>query len=407
MKGGRVVSSGLEKRLREWQRELSTVQLYDTAPLGTVSWIVAEPLRLPGELMTALDRMGGDIRRWLLACSSLLKQRAVRRRVEGTLTEVERRAVARMANATGFPMLVRPDLVVDESGEPRIAEIDLQPAHAGVLQKMQEIQGVPAGQTIAGLWAGMFPGPVVLSVPQWKPYCSDQRYFAERVRALGGALEFMPVEEWGRLSSFNGAVFKNCCTLELLKDDYPALVPERAELYPELLLDWKGWLAMPGEIQGLGKMRLARSIPESHLLPLHPALHAERRRALVDALLAEKKRWIIKPVGSWGGYGFADGRTLSRDRWNQILLGLSPGGPKTMLLQRKIESKRYAVPGLTPEGKVVELDKLRIRLGPYYVMTPEESRLAGVMVTLRQSTKVHTQTDAMHMMGIGEKEGGD
>jgi hypothetical protein len=396
---------GIEKRLRAWQKGLAAVRLHDTAPEGRVSWIVAEPLELPGGLMAELERMGDDLRRWLVACSALLKERGVRKRVEETLSEVERRAVGRMAKATGFPMLVRPDLVVDEAGEPWIAEVDLQPAHAGVLQKMQELAGVPAERTIAGIWAETFQGPMVLSVPGWKPYCSEQHYFAERVRALGGGLEFMPVEEWGRLAGFEGVVFKNCCTLELLKDDYPPVIPERAEMYPELLLDWKGWLALIREIQGLSKMRLARRVPESYLLPMHLKLYGERRRGLVDAPLSEKKKWIIKPVGSWGGYGFVEGATLSRDRWNAYLLGLMPGGAKSMVLQKRIESRRYAVTGLTPDGRVVEMERLRMRLGPYYVMTRERSRLAGVMVTLRRATKVHTQSDAMHMMGVPERGG--
>ena len=393
---------GTHQRLREWQRELAAVRLHDIGPEGAVSWIVAEPLLLAPSLIADLVRMGEDIRKFLLMCSDLLREPAVRQRVEGSLSPTELASVSRWACATGFPMLMRPDLVLDDAGKPHIAEIDLQPAHAGVLQRMQEISGQTP--TIASIWAETFSGPTVVSVPQWKPFCSEQRYFAERVRAAGGDLEFVPVEEWGRLEHFEGRLFKNCCTLDLLRPDYPAFLPPRAILCPELLLDWKGWMALAGEIGGLAKSGAARWIPESLLLPLHPRLYAQRRRDMLDLSRAEKDQWVIKPLGSWGGRGFAIGETYSRDEWNSALLGLGPEDARNFLLQRKVESRRFSVTGLTPDGDVVQLDRLKMRLGPYYVMTPERSRLAGILVTLRHSTKVHTSRDAVHVLALPGEE---
>lgn len=390
----------MHKQLRMWQRELAAVKLHDTVKNGEVSWIVAEPLKLPPALMDDLTRMGEDIRNFLRICGRLMREPAVRQRIVGTLSPVERESVSRWPGEAAFPMLVRPDLVVNGEGRPHIAEIDLQPAHAGVLQRMQEIAGQTP--TIASIWVEMFKGPTVVSVPQWKPFCSEQRYFAERVRAAGGDLEFVPVEDWHRLEEFDGRLFKNCCTLDLLRSDYPAFLPPRAVYCPELLLDWKGWMALVGEIEGLSRTGAARWIPESFLLPLHPGIHARQRKDMLDLPLSEKVKWVVKPLGSWGGRGFAAGETLSRDEWNRSLLGLHPGGAKNLLLQRKVESGRFTVTGLSPDGEVVSLDRLKMRLGPYYVMTPERSRLAGVLVTLRHSTKVHTARDAVHVLGLPE-----
>lgn len=392
----------MERSLREWQRALAEVRLHDPTPAGQVSWIVGEPFRLSPDLVRDLVAMGEDIRRFLGSCSRLLREAPVRKRVEEALSPAERESVRRFGGATRFPMLVRPDLVVDRDGRPHIAEIDLQPAHAGVLQRMQEIAGEP--RPIATVWAETFPGKTVISVPRWKPFCSEHAYFAGRVRAAGGDLTFLPVEEWNRLGDFDGVLFKNCCTLDLLRADYPEVVPPRAVLCPELLLDWKGWLALAHEVGALSRMSILRWIPESYLLPLHPKHHAQRRRSMIDLTREARAQWVIKPLGSWGGRGFAEAGHLNREQWNGAILGIGREAAAGLLLQRKVDSRRHECAGMTPAGEVVRLSGLRMRLGPYYVMTPERSRLAGVMVTLRRSIKVHTATDAVHVMGMLTEE---
>ncbi len=263
---------------------------------------------------------------------------------------------------------------------------------------MQEVHG--QSPTIADVWTEMIQEPVVLSIPEWKLFCPEQQYFAGRVRAAGGRMDFLTIENWNRLNGYSGVLFKNCCTLDLLNEAYPPSIPPQAVLSPPLLLDWKGWLALAGENGRLQKKKLIRWIPESYLLPLHPEHHAEKRRAWLDLTRKEKARWIIKPLGSWGGRGFYEGENLSRDKWNQLLLGLSRTSNGHLLLQRKVTSRPYTATGVTPNGEFVTLKDLRIRLCPYYVMTRKQSRLAGVMVTLRNSIKVHTCQDAVYTIGI-------
>lgn len=345
-----------------------------------------------------LDLMGESLRHFFLQCEALLDDRSVRRQVEETLTPAERAGLARFPPQTTFPMLMRPDLIVDAENRLHIAEVDIQPAHAGMLQRMQEIHAQKP--TIAEIWAEMIREPVVLSIPKWKRFCAEQQYFANRVQGAGGQMDFLTIEDWNRLNGYSGILFKNCCTLDLLNETYPPFIPSQATLCPPLLLDWKGWLALASDHGRLRRKKLTCWIPESYLLPLHPEHHAEKRRAWLDLRHKEKAKWIIKPVGSWGGRGFHEGEQLSRERWNQFLLGLPPADAVHLLLQRKVISRRYTASGMTPDGKFVTLENLRVRLSPYYVMTRERSRLAGMMVTLLNSIKVHTCQDAVYTLGV-------
>ena len=384
--------------LREIQGALAAAPLHPAVAQGAVPWIVAEPFHLDGELWRALERIGEELRRFLGGCLALLREPAVAQRLRGTLSDAERAGVARLGETSCFPLLVRPDLVLDLDGNLFVTEIDLHPAHAGVLQRMQEVFG--QGPTVAEVWATHVGEPAVVSVPGWKPFCGEQGYFAERVRAHGGRLDFVPIEDWQGLAAYGGVLFKNCCTIDLLSASYPAFVPPKAVLCPPVLLDWKGWLALPGEIAGLAGYAAARRLPEAHLLPLDPRRERETRRELLDLPRREKGRWIVKPLTSWGGRGFREGEHLSADEWNRLVLGLSPAGPRHLLLQRKIESRRFSAAGLTEEGEAVELEDLRIRLGPYYVMGCGRSHLAGALVTLRRSDKVRGARDAIYTLGL-------
>jgi hypothetical protein len=388
----------LRERLKEYQRKLNQVELFPATKEGNVPWIVSEPFEMSKKSLDEIVQIGQEIREFLSACWKTSKNEGIRKEFFESLSDEERKGVRRFKGASGFPRLVRPDLVIDDNGKFWITEIDLVPAFAGVLQRMQEIYRQKP--TIAESWVKIVSDDMVLSIPEFKSFMPEQKYFALRVRENGGQMEFVAIEEWDRIIDYTGIIFKNCCTISLLNEHYPPCVPIKATFYPPLILDWKGWMALAHRDETLKRLRLSRRIPETYLIPLRAQKETMERRKFLDLSKKERGEWIVKPIVSWGSHGFKEGRCYNLNEWNKAVIGLSEHVSRGMILQRKIISARYEKVGLTTSGDLVTLKNLNIRVSPYYLFWKRESTLAGILVTLRQSIKVHGAQDAIFTIAV-------
>ena len=378
--------------LEEYQNELSTPLLYSSPKAGAkIPWIVSEPFQFSLQQWDELEKIGVELSGFFAKCLKQIKNRAIMEKFKNSFPENDRAGVERMEKSRQrFPIVARPDLIIDEHGKFQLIEAELQIGGLGILQRMQEVYGQQP--TIAEVWTETIGDDFILSIPEWKPFVSEQRYFAEKVGA-----RFVPIEKWNTLSEYQGLIYRNCCTLNLLTKDYPAFIPDKAEITPSLFLDWKGWMSMAHSLPALEKMPLTRRIPESHLLPLESL---EKRKELLDLSKKQRKEWVLKPVHSWGSKDFYQGEQLNANRWNQMVLGLPDRSiSQGMLLQKRVNSALYKKVGLTPDGKLLELDKLRIRVNPFYLFWHGASILTGVAVTLRKSVKVHGATDSVMTIG--------
>jgi len=365
-------------------------------------WIVSEAFQLGPSVVDELNIIGEEAMAFLYKCSKLIGNEHTRNELTSSLPEENRKGLERLEKLakTGMPILVRPDLIVDQSGKLWVTEIDLNPAGPGILQKMQEIYQ-PHLPTIAQIWAEMVDQPIVLSIPEYKLHHPEHNYFAERVNQFAEKemIRSVPIEKWNQLENYEGIIFKSCCTMSLMTMDYPPFIPNKAVIAPMDILDWKGWLALASKEDALQKQRLSKRVPETYLLPLKPGnktYETCKRKELLDISSKERGKWVIKPVHSWGAKGFKTGNELNLDEWNGQILGLqNKDASQGMLLQKKVDSARYKVDGLTPEGEIVSLDGLRIRLSPFYIMWKGQIKLAGSLITLRKSNKVHGASDAV------------
>jgi hypothetical protein len=301
----------LEKRLKKYQEEFARANVFESSKKekGPVPWIISEPFEMSKERLEEIVKIGQEVREFLSACWKTSKNGGIRKEFFESLSDEEREGVRRFKGASVFPMLVRPDLVIDEIGKFWIIEIDLVPAHAGVLQHMQEIYG--QSPTIAEQWAQCVPEEIVISIPGWKMFVQEQKYFVQRIREKGGNVRFISIEEWDKISDYKGILFKNCCTISLLNKNYPPSIPKNAVLCPPLILDWKGWMALAHQTDILKRLRLSQRIPETYLLPLKPRKDSDKRRQLLDLSKKERRKWILKPVTAWGGIGFKEGKNLN------------------------------------------------------------------------------------------------
>jgi len=393
-----------KESLIRYQKELGQIQLHPSEKGERVPWIVSEPFEIGREQLEEIEQIGNEIREFLLRCWRMSRKEAIKREFYGSLSERQKKGMERIGNSDVFPILVRPDLIIDDKGKFWINEIDLAPAHAGVLQRMQEVYG--QRPTIADLWAELITEEIVLSIPKWKSFVREQWYFAQRVQEKGGRMRFVEIEEWDKISEYKGVLFKNCCTLDLLSEEYPPYVPPNAILCPPLVLDWKGWMAFAHREEALRRLPVTERIPETYLLPLKLRKESEKRKELIDLSRKEREGWILKPVASWGGYGFKEGRNLNMSEWNQTILGLPGTLLQGIILQKRISSARYKKAGLSASGELVTLEKPRIKMTPYYLFWHGKSRLAGVKVTLRESLKVHGARDAIITLAVCKESGG-
>jgi hypothetical protein len=391
--------TAVEQRLKSYQKELTGTEIIDPGESSGFSWIVSDPFRISGDQYREMEQIGEEIRKFLLRCWKMSRDMKCQDYFYQSLSQDEKRGVERLSGENRFPVLARPDMIIDEEGKFWITEVDLVPAGAGDLQRMQEIYG--QSPTIADQWAEVMTEELILSVPEWKKnFVSEQSYFVRKVQERHGQISFLTIEEWHSIRDYRGLLFKNCCTISLLNENYPPHVPSKAVFCPPVILDWKGWMALAHREDGLKELPLTKRIPETYLLPLKPERETEERRALLDISRSERREWIMKPVGSWGALGFQEATGLTRDEWNRKILGLPEEVSQGMLLQRKVDSTRYEYVGLEPMGVVSRFEKMRIRISPFYLYWKGKSRLLGATVTLRNSVKVHGAKDAIYTIAV-------
>lgn len=419
----------MNEKLESLKKQLDSQMFRRDQKEGVTPWIVSEAFHLGATIVTEppveqpcggtcslihgvsivdqLKVIGEEIMIFLYKCSNLISNEGIKNEIMDSLPEENKKGVERLKKLakTEMPILIRPDIIIEQSSELKfeklwIPEIDLQPAGLGILQVMQEIYE-PQNPSIAQVWAEMVDQPVVLSIPDFKFHHPEHKYFMDKVNHFAGKemIKMIPIEQWHSLGDYEGFIFKSCCTMSLITEKYPSFIPEKAVIVPNDILDWKGWLALSGKEDVLQKQRLTQRIPETHLLPLKAGdknYETCKRKELIDLSKKERGKWVIKPVHSWGAKGFKTGDEINSNAWNQQILGLPDRSvSQGMLLQKKIESIRYKTDGITPEGKIVNLDNLRIRISPFYIMWKGRIKLAGTLITLRASDKVHGASDSV------------
>jgi hypothetical protein len=381
--------------------EIDRVPLDSAHQSGSGLPIVSAPMRLSPGLWRDLEQIGRDLGAFLRRCWRIRQQRDVAAAFLGTLTSDERAGYERLAVLEQhFPVLARPDLVPDEDGRLWIAEVDLHPGQGGVLQRLQELFG--QAPSLADIWAERIAEPMILSMPGWKRNWPEQRLLAERINERGGRLRLLPVESWDAIGGYSGHLFLNCCTISLLNARYPPVIPARATLSPPPILDWKGWLALAHSSANLGDLALRRHIPESYLLPLAPGRETSARRRLLDLTVRERDGWIMKPSNAWGGQGFREARDVPLPQWNAEVLGIAEAATPGVMLQRRVESGRFDLWGLNGAGRRARHEALRAKICPFYVFRSSSVFLAGALVVLRPSIKVHGAADAVVTLAIRE-----
>ena len=114
------------------------------------------------------------------------------------------------------------------------------------------------------------------------------------------------------------------------------------------------------------------------------------------------RRLVLKPSGfsplAWGSRGVSVGHDLSQEAWAAAVNEARSSFNHTpYVLQPFTSGRSFVMPYLDPStDRLVELEG-RVRLSPYYFVTPEEVRLGGILATLCPMDKkiLHGMSDAI------------
>ncbi len=364
-------------------------------------WIVSAPFEFSKKQWQELEEIGQEIKDFLNKCwenRNLLEQE-----MKDSISEENRKKIDKIENAFSQvfpPPIIRPDLVIDQAGNFRISEIEASAGGFGIMKLYQKIFG--QSPDIAEIWAEKLPQKIILSTLKQRPFEPEQKYFAEKVNQFAGEerIRHLPVEDWGTLNASEAIIYNTCCTSNVLNKEYPKFSP-KPKIAPPFVFDWKGLLAIAIKKACFKKLALVKRIPETHTLPL---VRNEKTERFSNMSRKTRKNWIVKPVDSWGANGFRDGSNFNTEQWNKLIFCQPEDNSPKMLLQEKIRSALYEKTGINPKGELVKIDKLRIRVSPFYICSGktsiEEITLAGVLITLRKSVIVHGATDAIITVGL-------
>jgi hypothetical protein len=336
------------------------------------TWMVGDtPFRLKKNEKEKIREIGQALEKFLTCCvEKYWHDVKLRKTVKRGL--VSREVIEKLNERS--PLLIRPDIVIDSKGIYRIAEIEVDPAGLGIAQALYESYRDSGfklwpKEAPAEIFAKRMSEPVVFSTFTWRPYAHEQRFFVNRARFFGAEIDFVFVEQWGKLDG-------STLVYRLMTPDMVRYIPEiiKNPITPPFFLEWKGWLTFNDGIP---------EIPKSFLFPL-----PEEYKREIREFTTSQRKFIIKPVFSSGGKGFIDCQKITTTQWKRIIE--DPAKDFLFILQEKIDSQEYS---FSVNGKLI--DKLKIRLSPFYLLTASGPEVLAVIATLRNSLKVHGATDAI------------
>ncbi len=116
----------------------------------------------------------------------------------------------------------------------------------------------------------------------------------------------------------------------------------------------------------------------------------------------KERHFVIKPSGfselAWGSRGVSVGHDLPQNEWASALDGALGAFPRTpYILQEFHKGRQYQLEYFDPTtGEIREMAG-RARLSPYYFVSGEEVRLAGILATVCPADKkvIHGMKDAV------------
>lgn len=377
---------------------------YPTIPRGTLPWLMAlDPFTMGPSLTVRVDDLGAAVFAYIDAVQDLYAQHhpVVRDHLDpGTVPDLRGLELDRRIQT------FRLDLVV-ERGNPVIAEIQEAYGNAGHVHAMQQAYGLSNDglvRYIASLGLSH-----ALADDQIRAYDPDLTLLRQRFAAYAQDVVVQFFSE-ARLSEVRAA-WRQCATPDLGQYDIHrrAAITRAGIAFTNPLFHGYGTKALTAlafrsdltatleGMIGAGTLATLRAgLPESRLLSAVDDLSAlvERRKVLVIKVIDSP----ADRMATWGSRGIYFG-VISRRQWESVLAGVRgghlpqrPSFPARYLLSRLIESDRFDVPFLHPNGEhLATMPRARINLAPIFVRRSghRPELVAGSAAFVNTNRKVH------------------
>lgn len=426
------------------------------------SWrITPEPVALPAGVLAQLEGLGGHLLAFTKALNELYLD-SVKGKVPAWVAELldagKPEAVVtfqRMKRLKGeLPRVIRPDLVVDESGRLVACELDSVPGGLGQTSGMAADHAALGGQVLGGAegiveqMAAMLrdaagqedPFVAIVVSDEGEDYRAELTHLAERLRAIGLRAVCMHPKALvydgeGFLDAPGGTridlIYRffelfdlaNVPKAELMmyaykKQQVAMTPPPKAYMeeklsfalyhHPALRPWWKANLSAES-LAALDSLLPETWVvdptpvpPQAGILGLMPnGLPLTDWRQLAD-LPKKERAFVLKPSGfsklAWGSHGVAFGHDLSAEDWKAALENAMAAFPKQpYILQRYTKPVKMHVDHYDFVREAMRTVEGRMRLCPYYLVVGDEARLGGALVTVAPPDKlaIHGMVDAV------------
>lgn len=440
-----------------WARELWRIPGIENQPARV--WRTSpSPFPLDKELVDLIDRLGPVLLSFYSAVNSLYL-RNLHPWVNDYLDRGKPEWLIERAHMNyqkrELPRVIRPDIILTEDG-PKITELDSVPGGMGQLDAMSLLYS-QLGYPVLGSARGILDGfdamlraaagmdnPVVAIVvsDESADYRPEMDWLAGQLRELGRRAwmvrpEDLTFTEDGLFISAEGEELRvdvvyrffelfdlpNIQKWELVayaakKKRVVVTPPYKHHLEEKILLalihhpmlaDYFSNALGRDDYELLHDLVPKTWVLDPRPIPPHATIAGFkfREKPVQDWMVItegtqKERRLIIKPSGfsplAWGSHGVVAGHDVSSEEWKTAVEAALASFNKTpYVLQHFHEGKRVRVSYLDQgSGDVVDMQG-RVRLSPYYFVTGDGAKLAGVLATIVPLNKklIHGMVDAV------------
>ncbi|MGB8267853.1 MAG: hypothetical protein WCE44_16130 [Candidatus Velthaea sp.] len=438
----------------------------ETGEVPSIAWRVSpEPFRLAPATVERITALGPHLLAFYRAVSALYA-RSVRGSAPDFIADYLDRGkpdfIVRLARQNRFksdvPRVIRPDLILTESGGFIASELDSIPGGMGFVAAMAraycELGFDTVGETdgMADGFAAMLaataqverPAVAIVVSDESGDYRNELRWLAERMNERGTAealvcepQDIIFTEEALFVRHADGReakvdiLYRNFELFDLLNVPKQELMlyaarhnrvkmtpPPKAQLeekstfallhHPALAKLWLGELGSDtfAILQRLFPMTW---VMDSRPLPPHGSITGlvaggspVRDWLELETLGKSERDYVIKPSGfselAWGSRGVKIANDLTKDGWHDAIANaVAAFETSPHILQRFHKGRRVSVSYLDRKRDAVATMDGRVRLCPYYFVAGDETRLGGVLATVAPADKrlIHGMSDAV------------